>query len=1338
MMPTLLPPQPPQCADEPIRTPGAIQPHGWMAVMDWKTQRLVAASANWDALLGTDTRAKRAVRIESMLCPLSGMWQAPVAGDAPMVVGRLDVEGRSLDVSVHRVGSLDLFEFEAAFATSGMNAPIYQLTQRLLPHLQRASTIDKLVALAVMEMKRLTGFGRVLGYRFDTDGHGEVLAESRDAGYDSYAGHRFPAMDIPSQARELYRLNHIRLIADAHYVPVPLEYEDAHAASSPIDLSSAALRSVSPVHLEYMRNMGTLASMSVSLVVRDQLWGLISCHDHQPRHLDHQIRAACEHLGRLLSLQIAAKEENIRIAEAFDLRQLTIEVMSNLSESDGSLEQLLLSPSPLLKMAGAGGAALVLDGRCWTAGITPSTQEVQALAAWVFERGQDTFCTDTLAAEFAAAAPYVASAAGVLAISLSQVHRHIILWFRPELLRAIRWAGEPVKPTTAPGGTHHPRSSFDTWVQLVGGRSAAWEPTQVAGASELRNALVRIVLRNSQERDKAANEILRLNRELAVVANFSREIADTVPGQVAYVDDEACIRFANPAYARWLEASAEHIVGLPLEQLCAPNDWKVIRPRLEAALEGIAQHFEMASTDASGARTFWQSHFMPQRTASGSVQGVYVMSFDITRLKATESSLNVLNAELSEARDAAQSATRAKSAFLANISHEIRTPMNAIVGLTHLLMRDSRSAQQRDRLQKIGEAARHLLMVINDVLELSKIEAGKLTLLPEDFELDSLMSRCFEMVRERAKDKGLELVLDTDHLPPLMRGDSTRVSQMLINLLSNAVKFTDRGWVWLRGRLVEATGDQLMIRFEVQDTGPGISAERQAALFSAFDQADNSLTRRHAGTGLGLALTRQLAQAMQGNAGVASTPGVGSTFWFTIRLERASRRAPRTIAKSMAGLNALVIDDLQESLDVVTQRLKMMGLLVHAHLSGASALRSVAAQLPAGRVYDVVMIDSDMDGMDGNDTLRRLRESLGDATPPSILMAATNDPVVRALASVARFDAVLTKPITASELHDALASALKLERRPMATKRLDFTEVEALVRKQHFGQTVLLVEDNAVNLEVGQELLHSVGLNVQTAEDGQRALEMSLANAYDLILMDMQMPVLDGLEVTRRLRAAGTIVPVIAMTANAFSEDRAMCLEAGMNDHVAKPVDPTVLYEALMRWLPARGPESQRAQGSAATPEAIRSAQDALIDKLSAIGGFDVQTCLRQVGGHPAAAFRILDGFSLAYAAGEPSLLGSPSGDSRSQWLKSCHSIRGASGAIGAFAVSARVGELELAIGVGAAPPTLTALGSRVHVELLSLATALARVLETPNISTYLDPVSQHLSAMNPGERSRS
>ncbi|MBL8302214.1 MAG: response regulator, partial [Ideonella sp.] len=571
--------------------------------------------------------------------------------------------------------------------------------------------------------------------------------------------------------------------------------------------------------------------------------------------------------------------------------------------------------------------------------------------------------------------------------------------------------------------------------------------------------------------------------------------------------------------------------------------------RLEAALHGQPQDFERETRRADGRVFVHRIHYIPDQPEGEPVRGVYVMAFDISALKQAEAELRQLNAELERSRDAAEAANRAKSAFLANMSHEIRTPMNAIVGLTHLLTRDSRDTLQRERLHKVGEAAHHLLQVINDILDLSKIEAGKMTLEDSEFALDEVMARSFEMVSARAREKGLELVLDTDHLPARLRGDPTRLAQALINLLSNAVKFTDQGWVRLRGERLRERDGQVEVRFEVQDTGEGITPERQARLFQAFEQADSSTTRRHGGTGLGLALTRHLATQMGGEVGVHSTPGQGSTFWFTAWLGQGTEPGAVAEPVRLEGLRALVVDDLPEALAAVEERLQRLGLRVDAVGDPVAALARVEAEYAATRPYDLVMVDWRMGPPDGIETLRQMRRLLGDGMPPAILVTAFDDNEVWRQARTVLCDAVLVKPITASVMHDTLVRVLQRQGTSLSLPMpLAPDESESALREAHAGQRLLLVEDNPINQEVAYEVLRHAGLEVETCGDGARAVELVGTRRYDLVLMDVQMPGMDGLAATRLIRARhGSALPIVAMTANAFGEDRQACLDAGMN-----------------------------------------------------------------------------------------------------------------------------------------------------------------------------------------------
>ena len=810
-----------------------------------------------------------------------------------------------------------------------------------------------------------------------------------------------------------------------------------------------------------------------------------------------------------------------------------------------------------------------------------------------------------------------------------------------------------------------------------GGESTFWAHAIPYGGADGAILGFFVATTDMTEVVEARSRLEGLNAALSEADRFTRLVADTIPGRVAYWTRDRVCAFANRRFCDWVGQPAASVIGAHQRAVLGPERDAALSPYVDAVLEGRPQVFEREELDPDGSPSYRLVHFFPDER-DGQVQGFIVLGADVTPLKQAQNELRRINTELAAAAERAQGAMRAKSAFLANMSHEIRTPLNAILGLVHLQARDAGDPVQRERLRKIDNAARHLLQVINNILDLSKVEAGRIMLEDVEFATDEFLGDTLELVAAEAREKNLELVLDACHLPPRLRGDPTRLAQALVNLLSNAVKFTSAGWVRLRVSVLDEEPGRHLVSFEVTDTGCGIQGQDLDHLFNPFEQADASTTRRHGGTGLGLALTRYLAELMEGEVSVESAPGQGSTFRYTAWLARASGLAEASPRVPLQGLRVLIVDDLPEAVAPLRDRLLERGVAVQTLGDGEAAIAHLREHQHGDAAVDVLLLDWRMPPLDGIETLRRVRELLGGDAPPAVLVSASDDPSVHAQAQHEGFAAVLVKPVTLTALTEVLQRVAAAGSDPRMARDKPVEDGETLVRRRHAGQRVLLAEDNPINQEVALELLRVLDLVVETADDGQAAVAMATTHPYDLVLMDVQMPVMDGLEATRCIRAAaGNALPIVAMTANAFDEDRQACVEAGMNDHLAKPVNTARLHEMLLRWLPpqragAAAPAGSLAQASAAPRP------PSLLERLADVDHFDLVAALDSVGDREPLLVRLLGQFITSYETGCPELRAAAARGDRAAMARCAHSLRGACATVGALEFADRLRELEL------------------------------------------------------------
>ena len=666
----------------------------------------------------------------------------------------------------------------------------------------------------------------------------------------------------------------------------------------------------------------------------------------------------------------------------------------------------------------------------------------------------------------------------------------------------------------------------------------------------------------------------------------------------------------------------------------------------------------------------------PIRSLDGSISGYLGILQDVSLRSA-------LNAEMRRARELAEEASRMKSDFLANMSHEIRTPMNGIIGMTHLVLNTEMSMRQRDYVKKIQLSGQHLLRIINDILDISKIEAGKLSIEQADFELETTLAGVVGVIGEKAGEKGLELILDiASDVPVNVIGDSLRLGQVLINYANNAIKFTEHGEIDIVVRAREIGTDSVLLWFAVRDTGIGLSEEQKKRLFTAFSQADTSTTRQYGGTGLGLAISKQLATMMGGEVGVDSTPGVGSTFWFTARLGISHKQKRELLPEpDLRGRHVLVVDDNDNARQVMNEMLRSMSFAVDVVSSGREAVAAVEQADRDNAPYELVFMDWHMPAMNGVDACRRIKD-LALAEPPHLmLVTAYGREEVFHQAEDAGIRDVLIKPLNASTLFEAAMRALQGSAGGDLRQAAELTSTALQSLAAIAGARILLVEDNEINQEVALDLLRHARLEVDLAENGQVALDRLQANDYALVLMDMQMPVMDGVEATRQLRRLPGLaaLPVVAMTANAQAADRQRCQEAGMNDFIPKPIEPELLWQTLLKWIAPRHAAAAADSDSDMATAAVSTAPAAPALDLG-VAAIDPGPALRRMLGNTELYFATVRKFCrLQENTGQTMAAALDAGD----WVtaqRQAHTLKIVAASIGAGRLAEQAAALEKAL----------------------------------------------------------
>ncbi len=778
---------------------------------------------------------------------------------------------------------------------------------------------------------------------------------------------------------------------------------------------------------------------------------------------------------------------------------------------------------------------------------------------------------------------------------------------------------------------------------------------------------------------KQTEELSRSKKLLGLLDEEVKEYA------IFLLDPEGCISNWSAGAERMKGYRAGEIVGRHFSVLYPPEDIERGHPEEELRIAKELGHYEEEGfrVRKDGSRLYASVLITALHDEEGNLRGFSKVVRDVSERRRYEEELKEARRTAEEAGQAAEEANRAKSDFLANMSHEIRTPMNGVIGITGLLLDTNLDDEQREYAETVRSSADNLLTILNDILDFSKIEAGKMDIEVIDFDLRTAIEESVGLLAERAHYKGLEISsLVKASVPTALEGDPGRIRQVLVNLLGNAVKFTEEGEVTLVVKLLEESDEESVVRFEVSDTGIGLTEEQRGCLFRPFSQADASMTRRYGGTGLGLAISKQLVELMGGEIGVESEPGAGSTFFFTLPLKKQREGAKEPEASTPHDLKVLVVDDNETNRRIVHEQVASWGMRDGMAEDGQRALEVLREAAESGDPYDLAILDMQMPKMDGVELARRIKEDPAISSTKLVMASSVGRGREAEKAMEAGVETYLTKPVKQSRLYDALATVMAKTPTPPGEETVREDEKPLVVPHEpkeaeaaRFRARVLVAEDNRVNQMVATKMLEKLGYRADVAADGQEAVEALFLVPYAAVLMDVQMPEMDGYEATaeiRRREGEGPNrrrTPIIAMTASAMQGDREKALSAGMDDYVAKPVKPEELDAALERWIPRSDEETlvseEATEGAGASPDDSTEPLDpSVIEGLFELGGPELVAELSDLFLEDVPPR--LEALREAIGSGDASSVG-----------QVAHALKGSSGNMGSTRMASICAELE-------------------------------------------------------------